>query len=132
MSPLKGQSPGHLGQRTPTRTKKERGVQSTNNNKAPVDYGTLAALHTPGTCHPSNDNDDNNDVTIMANQHTRYTMALRAYTAYRQTDTRERIFGKNYQMSGKKPKHDVNKLLFLPVWHPCAHTESDSILMRKS
>ena len=59
-------------------------------------------------------------VIIMVIQHTRYTMALRAYTAYRQTDTRQRTFGKNYKMSGKKPKHDVNKLLFLPVWHPCA------------
>lgn len=32
-------------------------------------------------------------VIIMVIQHTRYTMALGAYTAYRQTETREIIFG---------------------------------------
>ena len=78
-----------------------------------VDYGSLAALHTTGTCHPSKDNDNTNDVTIMVIQHTRYTMALRAYTAYRQTDIRERIFGKNCKLSGKDRKDEVNKLLFL-------------------
>ena len=64
-----------------------------------VVYRSIAALHSPGTYNPPNDND--NDLTIMMIQHTRYTMALRAYTAYRPTETRERIFRKTTRRAEK-------------------------------
>ena len=70
------------------------------------------------------------DVTILVIQHPRYTMALRAYTAYRQTDTRGRIFRKTTRWAEKYQNNQVNKLLLCSCLAPACTAQSKGIHTR--